>query len=119
MIKNLSLSGLLLKTDKCFKNVFEKGRKFCFEYGVLYWLELSDSEEFKFAVIVSKDCGNAVKRNRLKRLVKEFFRLNQNMFKSIHLILIFKKKPPFEGYKDVENFFKKLLEHRKIFKADT
>lgn len=116
--KNLSLSSLLLKTDKAFEYVFEKGKKYYFDYGIIYLVEFSDSEEFKFAVIVSKECGNAVKRNRLKRLTKEFFRLNQKIFKSMKLILIFKKKPFFKGYKDVEIFFKNFFKNKNIIKVD-
>lgn len=34
----------------------------------------------RMAVLARKKCGRANKRVRLKRLVREFFRLNQNLF---------------------------------------
>ncbi|MBC8203958.1 ribonuclease P protein component [bacterium] len=34
----------------------------------------------KFAVLVKKKCGSAVKRNRMKRIVREFFRNNKELF---------------------------------------
>lgn len=113
--KRFLLFDIRLKTERCFRRVFEEGERIYFNFGVIYVLELSEIDKIKFAVIVSKDCGNATQRNRIKRIIREFFRLYQHMIKKSYIIVRINKKPEFKGYKDVEIFFKDLFEKNKIF----
>ena len=46
----------------------------------------------RLGITVSKKTGNAVKRNKVKRLVREYFRLNQNTLPSGHDIVFVANK---------------------------
>jgi ribonuclease P protein component len=55
----------------------------------------------RFGVSVSKSCGNAVTRNRLKRLGREAFRLHQHeVITDFDYILIFTQKRPKKKLED-------------------
>jgi ribonuclease P protein component len=48
----------------------------------------------KIGVTIRKKVGGAVFRNRMRRLIKEYFRLNKSLFKDCHNHLIKVKKSP-------------------------
>ena len=48
----------------------------------------------KIGVTIRKKTGGAVFRNRMRRLIKEFFRLNKDLFKDCHNHLIKVKTLP-------------------------
>jgi len=50
----------------------------------------------RLGITVTKKTGSAVQRNRIKRLIREFFRLNKNLFPDKHDVIIMAKKnvPP-------------------------
>jgi len=71
------------RTDKIrksaeFKLVYEQGSK---AFGQATKIYFHKGERTAFGVVVSKRIKGAVKRNRYKRLLREFFRLKKERFK--------------------------------------
>jgi ribonuclease P protein component len=68
----------------------------------------------RLGITVTKKTGNAVKRNRIKRLVREFFRLNKSVFPAGHDVVIMAKKniPPLT-YKEACNELTELFMREK------
>ena len=61
----------ILKKEKDFNKVFKSGKRAFSDTITLYYLP---SSEFKVGFAVSKKHGTSVKRNRIKRLLREAFR---------------------------------------------
>ena len=57
----------------------------------------------RLGITVTKKIGNAVKRNRVKRLAREFFRLNKHHFsKGCDIVIIGKKNSFLLNYTDIK-----------------
>jgi ribonuclease P protein component len=63
----------------------------------------------RIGIIVSKKVGNAVKRNRIKRLIRAFFRLNKYRLENLDYVFIAKNNIDILNYDDVERELSKLL----------
>ncbi len=68
-----------LKKNDDFRNVYRKGRSVADERIVLYVLK-NGTDRNRLGISVSKKVGNSVVRHRFARLVREAYRLHENMF---------------------------------------
>lgn len=104
-------SERLLKKGE-FLRVYSQGKKRQGQYLILYILNKQPSR--KIGISVSKKTGNAVKRNRAKRLIREAYRLNKDsLSNNIHLVIAAKPEIKGLGFKEVENDFLGLVRKTK------
>ena len=64
-----------LKKDSDFRKVYKHGKSFANRYLVMYILN-NKSENSRIGISVSKKVGKAIIRNKVRRRIKEAYRLN-------------------------------------------
>lgn len=84
-------------------------KKFKTEHFILI-LRKNDKDIKRLGLVVGRKVGGAVLRNRIKRLIREFFRLNQEkMPESSDLIVLAKEDISIKGYREVFEELKVIL----------
>ena len=63
-----------IKKNNYFQLVFKKGKSTANRQFVIYILKKPKQKNFRIGLSVSKQIGNAVTRNRVKRLIRETFK---------------------------------------------
>lgn len=78
--------NLRLRKNKDFKIIYQRGCSLKGEYMVMYYNK-NGLNENKFGFSISKKVGNAVVRNRIKRILRECCRNNQDKIANGHNII--------------------------------
>ena len=68
-----------LKKNRDFKTVYNQGRSYANRYLVMYVME-NHTDRNRIGISVSKKVGNSVIRHHLTRLIRESYRLHEDMF---------------------------------------
>lgn len=76
LVKNRCINVRSLSGKRNFAEVFQKGKKIFFGSGYIVFLASAndDQENIYVGITVRKKLGNAVERNRAKRVIRETFR---------------------------------------------
>jgi len=84
-----------------YQAIYQEGRRLHSRNFVIVLRENSEGT-VRFGITVGKKVGNAVKRNRIKRLLREYFRLNRDAFRgSTDIVIIARKDISSLNYRDV------------------
>ena len=77
-----------LKKNIDFRNVYNKGISRSNRFLVMYVLK-NETDRNRFGISVSKKVGNSVVRHRLTRLLRESYRLQEEIFeKGLDIVVI-------------------------------
>ena len=101
-----------LKKNYEFKNVLDKGKFYKGKYVTIY-LSKNKKNENVIGIAISKKLAKAVKRNRLKRLIRESYRIQRDSLeKGYNIVFIWNKQANVDSnYKnvseDIISLFKK------------
>ena len=69
-----------IKKSKDFSLIYNKSQKMHTKYAIIFIKENKNNTQ-RFGFVASKKTGNAVQRNRIKRLFKEFVKTHKNKFR--------------------------------------
>jgi ribonuclease P protein component len=85
-----------------FRQVMKSGRRLASKNFVFFFLE-NKNKFHRLGVVVKKEVGPATLRNRMKRYLREFFRLHKHQIKgSMDIIILVKKGNPPDRYEETE-----------------
>ena len=68
-----------LKKNRDFQHVYKNGRSNANRYLVMYVMD-NGLKKNRLGISVSKKVGNSIVRHRLTRLIRESYRLNEELF---------------------------------------
>jgi ribonuclease P protein component len=92
-----------LKSNRDFKNVYVNGKSYANRYLVMYVLE-NGTNKNRLGISVSKKVGNSVVRHHLTRLVRESYRLHEDMFNSgLDMVVVLRVSAKDAKYSDIES----------------
>ena len=105
-----------LKKNRDFQNVYSKGKSYANRLLVMYVLD-NQTESNRLGISVSKKVGNSVIRHRITRLIRESYRLQEDMFNSgLDIVVIARATARNADYHQIESALMHLGGLHKIIK---
>ncbi len=111
-----------IRTQADFSAVRRKGRRVeCHAFRFFALKKESDGsfKGIRLGVIASRRVGNAVVRNRLKRQIREIFRLNQEkLIRGVDIVIVLKAAAYRFEYEELEKRFLHAAKRAHILESD-
>lgn len=103
-----------LKKNRDFQTVYRKGKSYANRYLVMYVLE-NGTETNRIGISVSKKVGNSVVRHHITRLIREGYRLQEDMFRQgLDIVVIARASARSASYHQIAGALKHLGRLHKI-----
>ena len=92
-----------LKKNQDFQSVYRNGKAFANRLLVMYVLE-NKLETNRLGISVSKKVGNSVVRHHVTRLVRESYRLQENIFNSgLDIVVVARANAASASFREIES----------------
>lgn len=108
-----------LKKTYQFGHVYNEGISRANKNLVMYVLD-NESDSNRLGISVSKKVGNSVVRHHMCRLIREVYRLHENMFNSgLDIVVVVRKGSAKCSYKEIEDSMIHLAKLHNIYIEET
>jgi len=100
-----------------FTRVYRHGKSFANHQFVVYWFNKPEIERFRLGISASKKIGNAVVRNRMRRLIKEIVRKNEaRIIDHVDMVFIVRKGAVQMSFQEMEKSILHVLKKASLIK---
>ena len=92
-----------LKKNQDFQSVYRNGKSYANRLLVMYVLE-HNLDKNRLGISVSKKVGNSVVRHHVTRLVRESYRLQENIFNSgLDIVVVARANAASASFREIES----------------
>lgn len=106
-----------IKKNEEFQATFKHGNSFANRQLVIYYRKKDNQNHFRIGLSVGKKIGNAVVRNRIKRLLRASFQeLEQDIKPCYDIVIIARNPTKTMSYEMMKKSLSHLLYKEKLFK---
>ena len=107
-----------LKKTSDFHLVYKTGKSYA-DKNIVVYVRKNDSSINRLGISASKKVGNSIVRHRFARLVREVYRLHENIFNSgLDIVVVARTRAKEAGYFDIEKSFLTLAGKSHLRKND-
>ena len=86
-----------------FRRLYNKGKSAASKFVVVY-CNRNNEQENRLGITVSTKLGGAVQRNRIRRRLKEVYRLNEHVLcKGFNVVLVARSSSRYVGWSELES----------------
>lgn len=103
-----------LKKNKDFTTVYRRGVSKANKHLVMY-IYHNNSDQNRLGISVSKKVGNSVVRHHTTRLIREAYRLNEEMFNSgLDIVVVAREQSALASFNEIEKSLLHLANLHKV-----
>lgn len=108
-----------IKKDSDFRKVYQRGKSLADRNLVIYTMK-NKSDKSRIGISISKKVGKAHERNRIRRCIKEAYRLNidDKVLGGYDLVFIARINAADKDYRELERSLKYICNKANIIKKD-
>ncbi len=108
-----------IKKSRDFQEVYQNGKSLANRLLVMY-VKKTDRPETRIGISVSRKVGNSVVRHHITRLIRESFRLHEEMVEAgLDIVVVVRPAAKEENYKTIESAYLHLCGLHNILKKES